>query len=227
MRRASVLLMLVFLAATCTAEDLHVQVKIVHEKNPRETSNANAVVWLTPLTGARTPPPLEHIKLVQKNKEFLPHLLAITVGTSVEFPNEDPFFHNVFSLYKGKRFDLGLYEAGSSRSVRFDRAGVSFIFCNIHPDMSATVIALPTQYFAVSKANGDAIIRNVPDGKYKMEVWYERSTPEALQKLTTEVSVPASREVAVEVRELIPDKVPHKNKYGQDYDKNNPYGTQP
>ena len=226
--RAALFCLALFAAISCGAQDVRVQVKIVHEKNPRETSNANVVVWLTPVGGAlKTPPPLEHIRLVQKNKEFTPHLLAITAGTSVEFPNEDPFFHNVFSLYKGKRFDLGLYEAGSSRSVKFDRPGVSFIFCNIHPDMSATVIALPTQYFAVSKTNGEALIRNVPEGKYKMEVWYERSTPEALQKLTSEISVPASREIALEVRELIPDKVPHKNKYGQDYDKSNPYGTQP
>lgn len=208
------------------SEDVRVQVKIAHEKNSREASNANVVVWLTPVGSAKPPAPLEHVRLVQKNKQFLPHLLAVTVGTSVEFPNDDPFFHNVFSLYKGKRFDLGLYEAGSTRSVKFDRPGVSFIFCNIHPEMSAVVIALPTPYFAVSKPNGEAVIQDVPDGRYRMEAWYERSTPEALQKLTREMSVPVGREVAFEVPELVSDKVSHKNKYGKDYDRASPYETQ-
>jgi len=214
------------LETRCWSEDVRVQVKIVHEKNARDVSNANVVVWLTPLGTTNPPAPLERVRLLQKNKKFVPHLLAVTVGTSVEFPNEDPFFHNVFSLYKGKRFDLGLYEAGSSRAVKFDHPGVSFIFCNIHPEMSATVIALPTALFAVTKADGEALIRNVPEGRYRMEVWYERSTPDALRLLTKELSLPAGKALAVEVPELIPENIPHKNKYGQEYDTTNSYGTQ-
>ncbi|PYU63505.1 MAG: hypothetical protein DMG55_00240 [Acidobacteria bacterium] len=105
---------------------------------------SNVAVWLTPLdpsaeraastTAAKFVP-----KLVQRNKVFEPHMLVIHVGTVVQFPNKDPFFHNVFSLFDGKRFDLGLYEAGSAKSVRFDRPGVSSLFCNIHPQMSAVV----------------------------------------------------------------------------------------
>src|SRR6185295_5385878 len=91
-----------------------------------------------------------HVRMVQKNKKFEPRLLAIPIGSSVDFPNQDPFFHNVFSLYNGKRFDLGLYEAGGSKTVRFDKAGVSFIFCNIHPEMTATVFVVSTPYYAVS-----------------------------------------------------------------------------
>jgi plastocyanin len=101
-----------------------------------------AVIWLNPLrpgaVAAATP---GSFTLLQKNKMFTPHLLVVSVGSSVQFPNADPFFHNVFSLFDGRRFDLGLYEAGSTRSVVFSREGVSYIFCNIHSEMSAVVIA--------------------------------------------------------------------------------------
>src|SRR5579884_454193 len=99
-----------------------------------------AVVSLTPVYPAQRDALKEapvHATLVQKNKTFLPHVLVIPPGSTVDFPNHDPFFHNVFSLFEGKRFDLGLYESGTSRSVKFDRTGVSYIFCNIHPQMNA------------------------------------------------------------------------------------------
>ena len=96
-----------------------------------------------------------HYRLLQKDKTFTPHLLVIPTGSSVDFPNLDPFYHNVFSLFNGKRFDLGLYESGSSRTVHFDHDGVSYIFCNIHPEMSAVIVTLSTPYFGVSAANGE------------------------------------------------------------------------
>ena len=97
---------------------------------------SQVVVWLLPLETVQTvraTTDRPHYRLVQRNKRFEPSLLVIPVGSVVDFPNADPWFHNVFSLYRGKRFDLGLYQAGTQRSVRFDRAGPSFLFCNIHP----------------------------------------------------------------------------------------------
>src|SRR5271156_4334056 len=93
-----------------------------------------AVVWLEPLEGTPAPPfvPRDHYTLLQKNRTFIPHLQVIPVGSIVQFPNADPFYHNVFSLFEGKRFDLGLYEAGTTRNVVFDKPGISYIFCNIH-----------------------------------------------------------------------------------------------
>ena len=118
-----------------------------------------AAIWLEPLTANPDLSflPHGHYTLLQKNRTFVPHLQIIPVGTVVQFPNADPFFHNVFSLFNGKRFDLGLYEAGSSKSVTFTREGVSYIFCNIHPEMSAVVIALSTPLYAVADTN-DAFI---------------------------------------------------------------------
>ena len=130
--------------------------------------------------------------MIQRNKMFEPHLLVIQAGTAVQFPNLDPFFHNVFSLFNGKRFDLGLYEAGTSKTVRFDRVGVSFLFCNIHEGMNAVVVAVPTPYFGASDRSGHLNIPNVPDGRYQMEVWFERSSPEELKNLTRVVTISAA-----------------------------------
>jgi hypothetical protein len=143
----------------------------------------------------------------------------VRVGSTVDFPNRDPFFHNVFSLFDGKRFDLGLYEAGATNSVRFDHVGVSYLFCNIHPEMSAVVVAVDTPYYGVSDKAGNLTIDNVPDGKYELHVWYERSVPDALKAMTRYVTVaPDSRDLGTITVPQDPAFTPaHKNKYGQDY----------
>jgi len=208
------------------AEDFHLSVHIRRESGSAAKSQGNAgvVVWLTPLDSTPTVAPLEHVRMVQKDKRFVPHQLVITRGTSVVFPNLDPFFHNVFSIYKGKRFDLGLYEAGSSRSVEFDRPGVSFIFCNIHPEMSGIILVLDTPYYAVSNEAGEVRIHDVPPGRYQLNFWYERSSSEDLHALQQKIAVPLQPGLGVvEVPEVIPESVPHKNKYGKDYDTSNPY----
>src|SRR6201996_190955 len=151
-------------------------------RKDRETLNAgNVVIWLSPLKPMTmvSPSPVSQpvYRLVQKHKMFTPHLLVVATGTSVQFPNEDPFFHNVFSLFNGKRFDLGLYESGTTRSVRFDREGVSYIFCNIHPEMGAVILALSTPYYGISGENGIVSIHNVPPGSYRLNVWSENSQP--------------------------------------------------
>ena len=136
--------------------------------------------------------PTQKPRLVQRNKSFEPHVLVVPVGSVVAFPNHDPFFHNVFSLFEGKRFDLGLYEAGSTRDVHFDKPGISYIFCNIHPEMSAVVVALDTPYYGISDSRGQVVIANVPSGKYTLRVWYESALPETLKAMTREVTVSES-----------------------------------
>jgi plastocyanin len=134
-----------------------------------------AVLWLEPFAGTSSVPylPSEHFALLQKNRMFYPHLLVVPVGAMVQFPNKDPFFHNVFSLFDGKRFDLGLYESGSTKSVTFSREGVSYIFCNIHPEMSAVVVSLSSALFSVADANESFTITGVPVGDYKLHIWAE------------------------------------------------------
>jgi plastocyanin len=185
---------------------------------------SNVVVWLTPL-GGRAPTPTTSeparlpLVLTQHNKTFEPHVLAVEVGTLVQFPNKDPFFHNIFSLFDGKRFDLGLYEAGTTRSVRFDRPGVSYLFCNIHAEMSAVVVVIDTPYFAISNRSGIVSIPDVPDGRYHVHVWYERSLSEDLKSLRSPVTISDSERSlgAIRVIENPNFILAHKNKYGQDY----------
>lgn len=134
---------------------------------------SQVVAWLTPINAEPAVHSSRSFTLIQKDKQFTPHLLVVPTGASVEFPNLDPFFHNVFSLYDGRRFDLGLYEAGSHHSVRFDHEGISYIFCNIHPEMGAVVIALSTPYYTLSDKDGLLLLLNVPPGDYDLNLWSE------------------------------------------------------
>lgn len=184
---------------------------------------SKAVVWLTPIGAAVDPPRQDpsHIpQLVQKNKSFQPPLVVVPVGGKVEFPNHDPFFHNVFSLFEGKRFDLGLYESGSTRFVQFDKPGISFIFCNIHAEMSAVVIALATPYYAVSDARGEISIPNVPPGRYQVQVFHSAVALDTLHALSREITVaPDSTTLGTFNLTETDVLVAHKNKYGRDYDR--------
>ena len=192
----------------------------------RSLDNSNAVVFLTPLSASSDLPAVQletashRFQLVQKNKRFIPHLLIVPVGAVVEFPNHDPFFHNVFSLFEGKRFDLGLYEGGASRAITFNKPGVSYIFCNIHPEMSAVIVVLEYPYYAVSNAAGEVTINSVPAGRYQVNVWHERCLPESLKSLSREVAFSPGATSIGELR--LPESgdllTHHKNMYGRDYE---------
>jgi plastocyanin len=196
-------------------------VSFAHAAGKARTDPDNVAVWLTPLQPTLAPASAAapiHPRLVQKNKTFEPHILIIPVGTEVEFPNHDPFFHNVFSLFEGKRFDLGLYEAGTTRNVLFDKPGVSYIFCNIHAEMSAVVIALNTPYYAVSDRKGQITVANVPAGKYLLHVWYEAASPETLNSLIREITVGPQPTALGTLHLPSPGTVTtHTNLYGHDY----------
>ena len=201
---------------------LSARVKIVHGDGKSDSDHAeNVVVWLSPVGTAPpvAPSAKQPLRLAQHNKSFEPHVLVVPVGSVVQFPNRDPFFHNVFSLFDGKRFDLGLYEAGSVRNVSFDRPGISYIFCNIHAEMSAVVIALDTPYFGISNRKGEIVIPNVPVGRYSMKTWYETAPTETLETMSHEISVTeSSSTLGVLPISAGPATTAHKNKYGMDYE---------
>ena len=223
--------MIVLAMATCTAfaTAAEVTAKIhVSAETGNPASVANVVVWLTPVDSpAPRPVPRTNLRLIQKNKEFSPHLLVVPTGSSVDFPNLDPFFHNVFSLFNGKRFDLGLYEAGTHRSVTFDREGVSYIFCNIHPEMGAVVVALSSPWFAISDANGSITIHDVPPGRYRVQTWSEQLALSPSTRANEIIDVPFEG-YALGNLEFSPTNAVtshHKNKFGKDYppDSRSPY----
>ena len=216
------------------AQNVSVTGRVVLEGAAHISPATSTVVWLTPLganADAASPPVPMHAVLQQKNKTFEPHMLVVTKGSTVDFPNLDPWFHNVFSLFNGKRFDLGLYEAGTKRTVHFDREGISYIFCNIHPEMSAVVVVLSSQYFAIPDKHGDFSIAAVPPGRYTVHVWNENALPAALQALSRTVDVGAAFHTVGSIHvQVTTASTSHKNKYGQDYEPpspNNPVYVQP
>jgi plastocyanin len=158
-------------------------------------------------------------RMIQKNKTFTPHVLAVTTGTLVEFPNLDPIFHSAFSNYNGQVFDLGLYAPGSTRSVRFSRPGVVRIFCNIHDQMSAIIVVLSSPWFDVTNHDGTFRIPDVPPGEYRVNVFHERAISATLDAATKVISIggdPVTLPV-IAISESGYLAIPHKNKYGRDY----------
>jgi plastocyanin len=205
-----------------SAAGVHGRVEIVSSQDPAVRKNSDysgVVVWLEPLSGALPATAPRKTEMIQKGKRFIPHLLAIRVGTTVDFPNYDPIFHNAFSNYDGEIFDVGLYPPRTSRSIVFKREGVVRVFCNIHPAMSAVIVVLKSPYFAISGKTGDFTIPNVPSGSYRLRVFHERATQQTLDALARTVDLgQGNAEVgSIAVSESGYLLVPHKNKYGKDY----------
>jgi plastocyanin len=158
-------------------------------------------------------------RIDQRNKTFSPHVLAIETGTVVDFPNFDPIFHNAFSNYNGKVFDIGLYAPGTSKAVRFGRSGIVRVFCNIHPTMSAVIVVVDTPYFAVTQKDGTFRIADVAPGEYRLHVFHERAKEGSLTALDRMVTVGADAVMlpAMSISESGYLAVPHTNKYGHEY----------
>jgi plastocyanin len=202
-----------------------------HDPNVRKHQDySGVVVWLEPTSG---PPTLSvsshHAEMIQKDKTFSPHVLAITAGTIVDFPNYDPIFHNAFSNYDGQVFDVGLYPPGTSKSIPFRREGVVRVFCNIHPAMSAVIVVLRSSYFGVSNKSGVVEIRDVPPGSYRLHVFHERATEQTLDALVRTVDVSGDQLPlpAISVSESGYLQVPHKNKFDKEYPAPAGSGTYP
>jgi plastocyanin len=219
--------MLVLLAAfsvNLSAQDGVVRGTITIEHQTKKSSGSgDAVISLRSYDKPFSLQPRPTATLAQRNKEFVPKVLAITAGTVVEFPNKDPFFHDVFSIYHGRPFDLGLYESGAVRKVAFTKPGVSYIFCNIHPEMTAIVLVLQTPYFAQSNNDGSFQIAHVPPGRYRLEVWQELASVEELSTLTRDLDVTAGDNRIPSMILHSSDVLPkHLNKYGEAYQTERP-----
>lgn len=206
------------LAATVTGK-----VELTDSRNPavaKRKDYSGVVVWLESesLAGV-TGSGARKYTLTQKGKKFSPHILPIPVGSVVDFPNFDPIFHNAFSNFAGQPFDTGLYAPGTTREVRFRRAGIVRVFCNIHSNMTAVIAVLETPHFAQTDARGAWRIDNVPPGEYKLRVFHERASEETLRTLDRGLAIQQDTiEVApIRISESGYLEVPHQNKHGQDY----------
>jgi len=198
-----------------------VELRDSHDAAVRKHMDFSGVaVWLEPVAGSPAPaPPDASARMIQKDKTFTPHVLPIRVGTSVDFPNFDPIFHNAFSNYNGKIFDVGLYPPGKSRRVTFATPGIVRVFCNIHANMSAVIVVLNTPYFEATQQNGKFQFNDIPPGDYTLHFFHERATQPTLDSLTRRVTVGDGSVTlpAIGISESGYIVIPHHNKYGHDY----------
>jgi len=210
------------LAAQALASTVSGTVQLVDSRDPnvrRKSDYSGVVVWLERAGAAQPGLMARTVKIVQKQKRFQPHVVAVPVGSTVDFPNADLIFHNAFSNFAGQPFDVGLYPPGTSQKVRFVREGVVRVFCNIHPAMSAVIVVARTPYIAISTKEGHFSIDGVEPGEYRLRVFHERSSEQTLRSLERKVTVEqASAALApIAISESGHIEAPHKNKYGKDY----------
>ena len=196
-------------ALTSFGTEISGHIRIIGEAGKAESA---PVVYAEPLDD-RSPVKPGHYQMVQHNKTFSPHVLAVPVGSTMSFPNADPIFHNVFSLSPPTPFDLGLYRAGSSKTLVFAEPAIYRVFCNIHPQMTALLLVLPTSWISQPDAEGTYRM-DLPPGHYKLTVWSVCSSPVKLPIVveSDRLNIP---EITVDESNFI--EVPHKNKYGLDY----------
>ena len=191
-----------------------------HEAAVRRNKDySGVVIWLTPAGAASAPAPARREVMRQLKRHFVPHVVAVPVGGSVDFPNLDPIFHNAFSNFSGQPFDVGLYAPGTSKTEVFRHPGIVRVFCNIHSTMSAIIAVVPTPWYATTPASGRFTIASVPPGEYDLHIFHERAQPDVLRFLEHRVTVSenglALPLISISETGYIP--APHLNKYGKPY----------
>jgi plastocyanin len=206
----------ILLSTKVYAGDIEGQVFISDNKSsnngPKNQDHSNAVIYLTGGDISGNSNNKTH-SLIQENKQFKKRVMAITRGDSVKFKNSDSFYHNVWSLSKSKTFDLGSFKSPMSKTVKFDKAGLIKVFCNIHPQMISSILVLPNPKYTITNQDGKFIIKNIPNGKYKLRVWVEGAKP-----LSQNISVTNDKikNLKFEINRKL-RSVHHLNKNGQPY----------
>ncbi len=208
---------------TVEAATVNGQVEITNSRDAavrKRKDYTGVLLWLETVDRpAPAPAAPKRVQIVQKDKRFTPHVIAIPLGSTVDFPNFDPIFHNAFSNFSGQQFDVGLYPPGTNRSWTFKQPGIVRVFCNIHPTMSAVIGVFSSPWFAVTPVSGKFTIADVPAGEYQLRIFHERAVPENLQALERRIRVPDSGLtlplISISETGFVP--TPHLNKYGQEY----------
>ena len=195
------------------ASSASVSGRVLLVKGGTQRSDAsNAVVWIEgPRRDGGAGRPLT---MAQESKRFTPHVLVVPRQGTVEFPNNDPVFHNVFSVSGANRFDLGLYRSGSSKSRSFAEPGLVRVYCNIHPQMVGFLLVVDSDFAAVTDRDGSFRFENVPAGAWTLKAWHEEGS-ETSVPLVVPSAGGAPLTVSIDTTAYRP--IPHKNKYGKDY----------
>lgn len=196
---------------TPAVSDVRGRLTLLDKGNHLAEDVGQAVIWLEGGGGVLGPTEAE---ITTADKSFTPHVLVVPVGSTVAFPNHDPFNHNVFSLSEELPFDLGLYGRGETRSVKVTRPGIVRVYCNVHAQMSALLVVRDGPYVTQPAGDGSFTLSRVPAGKYILHAWHERAT-----EITSPLTVPAT---GLDTLRLTLDASgyrfkPHLNKFGQPY----------
>jgi len=211
MRPSAAALLSLSLTAPLAGAVLTGTVSVVEDGKPRADAS-NAVVWIegAPRTGSGP----AKADMRQGSKRFQPRVVAVEKNGTVDFPNEDPIYHNVFSVSGGNRFDLGLYRTGASKSKKFEETGVVRVYCNIHPQMVGFVMVVDSDFLAVTGPDGKFRFEGVPPGTHTLKAWHEEAAEAA-----TDVTVRAHGDTEASIRLDVSryKSEPHKNKYGKEY----------
>jgi plastocyanin len=198
-------------AIVCEAGNVVGRLELVEKDGKQASDVSEAVVWIE---GVKVQLKSVAAEIRMKNKTFVPHVLAIPVGGTVKFPNDDSIFHNAFSVSGDNRFDLDLYKKPKTGAWIFQHPGIVRVYCNIHPQMSAIIVVRDTPFFTMPGRDGRFVIEGVPAGSYRVTAWHERAN-----ETSVEVVVPAEGQTSASLT-LDASKyrrVRHKNKLGQDY----------
>jgi plastocyanin len=211
------------------AAELKGQVELTNSKEltvRRNRDYAGVVIWLEPVGRPAPAPPPRKVEMKQQNKTFKPHVVAVPVGGTVDFPNLDTIYHNAFSNFAGQPFDLPLYPPGSTRGTTFRRPGIVRVFCNIHSLMSAIIAVLDTPWYTVTAEGGQFRIENIPPGEYQLHLFHERALPDNLRFLERTITIPAEGLtlplISISETGYIP--APHLDKHGKPYAPSSGYG---
>lgn len=191
------------------------RVSIKEKAGEKTTDFGNTVIYLEPKAGSARASEMK-AQMAINGRNFAPRVRVITVGSTVDYPNQDPFTHNVFSTTPGALFDLGSYGSGKSKSNRFTKAGAFPVYCNVHEKMTAWVVVVGTPWYTQASNDGRWEIPKVPAGRYTLTVWHERAEP-----VVTEVSVPVAGLAALDTKLDASGykEVAHMDKNGKDYKK--------
>ncbi len=176
---------------------------------------AETLVWVEPVSGRAPRVAPATFQIVTRNKTLVPHVLAIPVGSTVAFPNDDPISHNLFSLSSNNAFDLGLYRKGAGKSQKFETPGIVNVYCNVHPNMSAVIHVMATPYFAFADEKGNFSVTNVPAGKYRLVAWNEQGGQNEVPLELNNSAVPAVIAMTLDSRNYRATQ--HMDKAGKPY----------
>ena len=191
------------------------RIAILEKRNKPSPDLGDAVIYLE---GPGPTAPAAGVEIAITDKEYAPHVVVVPVGSTVRFPNHDPFNHNVFSVSEANQFDLGLYGRGESKSRTFTQPGLVRVYCNVHPRMVAYIWVMANRLYAQPGADGAFTIENVPPGTYRLHVWHERIAAEILREVVVTATGAADAQVALDARRY--RWQPHLTKDGREYPTN-------